>query len=151
MYWKGLRIGTSDGNEPKRRSLVEPQSVSRHSEQLPRPTLSTTNLAPRRSESARSPSLTGPDDADHNTEDVGAELAGSRSHNSPGKAQQTGMNLSVNDGSNWRFNRFSFMRLRHASDPQLSKSYAKGKEDVPPVPNLPPRKYSLPVTYLMSF
>ncbi|KAF7594550.1 hypothetical protein BBP40_008997 [Aspergillus hancockii] len=140
MYWKGLRIGTSDGTDPKRRSLVEPQSVSRHSEQLPRPTLSTTNLAPRRSESApRSPSLTGPDDADHNPDNAGAELAGSRSHNSSGKTQHAGTNLSVNEGSNWRFNRFSFMRLRHASDPQLSKTYAKGEEeDVPPVPSLPP-------------
>ncbi|KAE8163039.1 hypothetical protein BDV40DRAFT_287991 [Aspergillus tamarii] len=136
MHWKGLRIGTSDGNEPKRRSLVEPQSVSRHSEQIPRPTLSTTNLAPRRSESApRSPTLTGPD-ADHHTHTAGPELTGSHSHTPPGKVQNTG--LSVNDGSNWRFNRFSFMRLRHASDPQLSKSYAKGEEDIPPVPNLPP-------------
>lgn len=139
MYWKGLRIGTSDGNDPKRRSLVEPQSVSRHSEQIPRPTLSTTNLAPRRSESApRSPPLTGPDDADHDTDNAGAELAGTHSHTPSGKIHNTGTNLSVNDGSNWRFNRFSFMRLRHASDPQLSKSYAKAEEDVPPVPSLPP-------------
>ncbi|OGM44962.1 guanyl-nucleotide exchange factor [Aspergillus bombycis] len=136
MYWKGLRIGTSDGNETKRRSLVEPQSVSRHSEQISRPTLSTTNLAPRRSESApRSPTLTGPD-ADHPTDTTGPELVGSHSHTPPGKVQNAG--LSVTDSSNWRFNRFSFMRLRHASDPQLSKSYAKGEEDVPPVPNLPP-------------
>ncbi|KAE8144535.1 hypothetical protein BDV25DRAFT_91292 [Aspergillus avenaceus] len=138
MYWKGLRIGTSDGNDPKRRSLVEPQSVSsRHSEQIPRPTLSTTNLAPRRSESApRSPPLVGPDEPDH-TDSTGAALAESRSH-TPGKTQHATTGLSVNDGSNWRFNRFSFMRLRHASDPQLSKTYAKGEEDVPPVPNLPP-------------
>ncbi|RAQ61085.1 hypothetical protein AFCA_011833 [Aspergillus flavus] len=136
MYWKGLRIGTSDGNEPKRRSLVEPQSVSRHSEQIPRPTLSTTNLAPRRSESApRSPTLTGPD-ADHHADTAGPELAGSHSHTPPGKERNTG--LAVSDGSHWRFNRFSFMRLRHASDPQLSKSYAKGEEDIPPVPSLPP-------------
>ncbi|KAJ5122708.1 hypothetical protein N7526_009645, partial [Penicillium atrosanguineum] len=37
-----------------------------------------------------------------------------------------------------RRNRFSFMRLRHASDPQLSKSYAKAARDTPPVPSLPP-------------
>ncbi|KAJ5502939.1 SEC7-like alpha orthogonal bundle [Penicillium fimorum] len=39
-----------------------------------------------------------------------------------------------------RHKRFSFMRLRHASDPQLSKSYVKAGQNTPPVPSLPPPK-----------
>ncbi|KAJ5750820.1 hypothetical protein N7533_007848 [Penicillium manginii] len=42
--------------------------------------------------------------------------------------------------SSLRRNRFSFMRLRHASDPQLSKSYTKAQQEAPPVPSLPPPK-----------
>ncbi|KAH8425494.1 Arf family guanine nucleotide exchange factor SYT1 [Aspergillus melleus] len=137
MHWKGLRIGTSDGID-KRRSLLEPQSQSRHSEQLPRPTLSTSNLAPRRSESApRSPSLVGPDEG-HETDNDGSQLAATRSHNLPAPTPRVRTGLAPGDNSSWRRNRFSFMRLRHASDPQLSQTYAKGEEDVPPVPSLPP-------------
>ncbi|PLB47146.1 hypothetical protein P170DRAFT_235286 [Aspergillus steynii IBT 23096] len=137
MHWKGLRIGTSDAND-KKRTLLEPQSLSRHSEQLPRPTLSTSNLAPRRSESApRSPSLVGPD-TDDNPDNDGSQLAACRSHNLPAPTPRVRTGLTPGDNSSWRRNRFSFMRLRHASDPQLSQSYAQGEEDVPPVPSLPP-------------
>lgn len=44
-----------------------------------------------------------------------------------------------------RRNRFSMLRFRHASDPQLSSSYAQADPDAPPVPPLPPRKFYLPV------
>lgn len=43
---------------------------------------------------------------------------------------------STGDTPSLRRNRFSFMRLRHASDPQLSRSYAKA-EETPPIPSLP--------------
>ena len=137
MHWKGLRISSSDGNDSKRRSIVEPQSNFRYSEQLPRPTLSTTHLPPRRSESApRSPPQAEPEQTDRPQSNCdphdGAE-------NIITKTQSPGAGLSATDGSNVRRNRFSFFRLRHASDPQLSKSYAKAEEDIPPVPSLPPR------------
>lgn len=139
MHWKGLRIGTSDAND-KRRSLLEPQSQARHSEQLPRPTISTSNLAPRRSESApRSPSLIEPE-PDQTADNDGSQLAACRSHNLPAPTPRVRSGLTPGDNSSWRRNRFSFMRLRHASDPQLSQSYAKGEEDVPPVPSLPRKK-----------
>ncbi|PYI23582.1 guanyl-nucleotide exchange factor [Aspergillus violaceofuscus CBS 115571] len=143
MHWKGLRIGSSDSNEAKRRSyLFEPNAQSRHSEQIPRPTLSTTALNPRRSESApRSPSLAGPEFDEQANEGQGNNgLTGTRSRTddaSP-RPRNTGHPLLPGSGPNWRINRFSFMRLRHASDPQLSKSYAKGEKDIPPVPELPP-------------
>lgn len=144
MHWKALRLGSSD-NEAKRRSYLYDPPQSRHSEQLPRPTLSTTALAPRHSESApRSPSLAGPDDAEHNDDyrADGPSLTQSRSRAEEPtvKPRNTGNSLLPGSGPNWRMNRFSFMRLRHASDPQLSKSYAKAEQEIPPVPSLPPRK-----------
>ncbi|KAF9893398.1 hypothetical protein FE257_011830 [Aspergillus nanangensis] len=136
MHWKALRIGTSDSNDSKRRSLVESHPLGRHSEQIPRDTLSTTNIAPRRSESTpRSPILTGPEDAEHNGESLG-EL---RSNTPAARPRIPGAGLLSAESATLRRNRFSFMRLRHASDPQLSKTYAKGEsKDVPPVPSLPP-------------
>lgn len=37
--------------------------------------------------------------------------------------------------------RFSLMKFRHASDPQISKSYAAA--EVPPVPPMPPRAFPI--------
>ncbi|GKZ24223.1 hypothetical protein AbraIFM66951_004044 [Aspergillus brasiliensis] len=142
MHWKALRLGSSD-NESKRRSYLYDPPQSRHSEQLPRPTLSTTALAPRHSESApRSPSLAGPD-VEHNDDDYKADGPGltqsrSRAEEPTLRPRNTANSLLPGSGPNWRMNRFSFMRLRHASDPQLSKSYAKGEQEIPPVPSLPP-------------
>lgn len=123
---------------------------SRHSEQLPRPSLSASNLVPRHSESApRSPRLTGPDgddeddDDDANGENGASRLAVPGEHTdnnipSPGAGDPPTSGETL--GGSLRRNRFSFMRLRHASDPQLSKSYAKAEQKPPPVPAIPPRK-----------
>jgi hypothetical protein len=125
MHWKGLRL-VADG----KKQAVEPQGQSRRSEHLPRPYPPATE--PRLSESiprisrlssshAHLPGLQVPDDK--GPDDVPQpDFAGSSSGNTP----------------SLRRNRFSFMRLRHASDPQLSKSYVKaGEQDAPPVPSLP--------------
>lgn len=148
MHWKGLRISSSDGNDSKRRSFVEPQSNFRYSEQLPRPSLSNTHLPPpRRSESApRSPLQAEPEHTDRPQSNCGPHDG---SENIITKTPSPGAGLSATDGSNVRRNRFSFFRLRHASDPQLSKSYAKAEEDIPPVPSLPPR-WSTPLIPLVS-
>lgn len=175
MPWKGLRIGVSDGSDPKRHSVLDrPQSVSRHSEQLPRPSLSASNLVPRHSESIpRSPHLTGADGDDtagNGHGDAGGDDgSGNRDNDNDGtKAANNGVsNLGVPGGrtdssrpatpiagnspaspsspgealsGSLRRSRFSFMKLRHASDPQLSKSYAKAEPKPPPVPAIPPRK-----------
>ncbi|KAL4910219.1 hypothetical protein BDW74DRAFT_49694 [Aspergillus multicolor] len=135
MHWKGLRLGALYDSESKR-NLAEPQS--RHSEQLARPTLSATNLPPRISESsARSPHYAGPDDDDQGEseqENHGAPAAGNTSL----KSKVPNALHSTRDPLNRRGNRFSLMRLRHASDPQLSRSYAKAEADAPPVPSIPP-------------
>ncbi|PWY70497.1 hypothetical protein BO70DRAFT_139342 [Aspergillus heteromorphus CBS 117.55] len=144
MHWK-LRIGTSDSEAKRRSMLLEPHPQSRHSEQIPRPNLSTTALPPRHSESApRSPSLAGPEEGEH-TDYVADDnnhnrltQSRSRADDSSTRSRYPGNALTPGSGPNWRMNRFSFMRLRHASDPQLSKSYAKAAKDIPPVPSLPP-------------
>ncbi|KAL2872588.1 Arf family guanine nucleotide exchange factor SYT1 [Aspergillus lucknowensis] len=136
MHWKGLRLGAFHDNESKRQ-WTEPQLQARHSEQLPRITQSTTNLAPRNSEaSPRSPTAAGPDG------ELGESGVGNKNAlpavNAPLKSIIPNALHSSRDNSNWRRNRFSLMRLRHASDPQLSKSYAKGETVAPPVPDIPP-------------
>ena len=130
MHWKALRIAPSDGNDSKRRTILESQP--RRSEHLPRPDHST-NLSSRRSESApRPPHLAEPDEGKQ------AVTPEESPPNDSSKMENRGS--SWNGGTpNLRRNRFSFMRLRHASDPQLSRTYAKGEEGVPPVPSLPPR------------
>ncbi|KAL5003388.1 hypothetical protein BDV10DRAFT_45016 [Aspergillus recurvatus] len=133
MHWKGLRLGALYDSESRRNS-AEPQS--RHSEQLARSTLSATNLPPRISESsARSPNFTGPDDDKGEWEDKNGTLAAG---NTSLKSKVPNALYASRDALNRSGNRFSLMRLRHASDPQLSKSYAKAEAEVPPVPNIPP-------------
>lgn len=123
MHWKGLRL-VADG---KRQSTMEPQGQSRRSEHLPRPYAP---AEPRLSESIpRSSGLpegvnTGlqpPDDNESNHAGAQPDFAGPSSVDRP----------------SLRHKRFSFMRLRHASDPQLSKSYVRAGQDTPPVPSLP--------------
>jgi len=162
MPWRGLRIGIPDGTDSKRRSVIDlSHSQSRHSEQLPRPSLSTSNLVPRHSESTpRTPRLTGADDGDGNDDDDGdyddaaaangdprtshLAVSGDRTDNSNSPSNTGNSSASQSPAEalsgSLRRNRFSFMRLRHASDPQLSKSYAKAEQKPPPVPPLPPRK-----------
>ncbi|KAJ5964819.1 uncharacterized protein N7479_004695 [Penicillium vulpinum] len=126
MHWKGLRL-VADG---KRQSSIEPQAQSRRSEHLPRPY---PPAEPRLSESiprsglSDSPVNTGlqvPDDNGSNHGEAPSDFAGPSSGDRP----------------SLRHKRFSFMRLRHASDPQLSKSYVKAGQSTPPVPSLPPPK-----------
>ncbi|KAJ5234702.1 uncharacterized protein N7469_003870 [Penicillium citrinum] len=130
MHWKGLRLVADSSS--KRQSTIDPQahaqSPSRRSEHLPRPDPPT--IDPRYSES--SPRLPGLSPPSEQAEFDGQPDA-TRGLEIP--AEQGGASCS---GSHrfrgMRRNRFSFMRLRHASDPQLSKSYAKSQKEAPPVP-----------------
>ncbi|QQK40182.1 Guanyl-nucleotide exchange factor, putative [Penicillium digitatum] len=122
MHWKGLRL-VADG---KRQSTMEPQGQPRHSEHLPRPFAP---AEPRLSESIpRSSGL--PDGLNTGLHPPNDD----RSNHGVAQPDFAG----PSDRPSSRHKRFSFMRLRHASDPQLSKSYVKAGQNTPPVPSLPP-------------
>jgi hypothetical protein len=135
MHWKGLRL-VADGSS-KRQSTIESQPQGRRSEHLPRP-LAPIN-EPRYSESTRRFSDLA-DAEDINTDGDGTaprlQVPGERGPEAGVARAGFAAGPSTGDTPSLRRNRFSFMRLRHASDPQLSKSYAKG-EETPPVPSLP--------------
>lgn len=129
MHWKGLRL-VADGKHGKdgSKSQGSVEGHSRRSEHLPRPSPPATE--PRLSESIhRSPKLS--------SSHAHLPLQVPDSESSNGVAQTDFAGPSSGDTPSLRRNRFSFMRLRHASDPQLSKSYAKAaQQDTPPVPAL---------------
>ncbi|KAJ9264134.1 hypothetical protein DTO212C5_7298 [Paecilomyces variotii] len=129
MYWKALRLG-ADANDSKRLSTFNQSAQSRHSEHIPRPNLSTSELPPRRSESTpRIPQESEDNEVRPVTPQNGQDAVdGEKVPLSPSAAQ----------AQTPRRNRFSLMRFRHASDPQLSSSYTRAGEDVPPVPPMPP-------------
>lgn len=133
MHWKGLRL-VADSS--KRQSTIEPQSQSRRSEHLPRPSPLVSD--PRLSEStARGPGLLPIDGTNDSRLGVPTDIP------DHGVAESDFTGPSSGDTPSLRRNRFSFMRLRHASDPQLSKSYAKaGQQQAPPMPSLPRKSIS---------
>lgn len=128
MHWKGLRL-VADGNS-KRQSTIDPQAQGRRSEHLPRPNPLVTE--PRLSESSPRGLASSPQDG---TDESRLEMLDEFPDH--GVAQPDFAGPSSGDTPSLRRNRFSFMRLRHASDPQLSKSYAKAQQETPPVPSLP--------------
>ncbi|GME40876.1 SEC7-like protein [Neofusicoccum parvum] len=121
MPLRGLRPGRSD-KDLKRRSTLDPQSILRRGEQASR-AQSATDLAPHRgiqsSDGTRPPQL-----------DPRASWAGEPPPSPP-----------IQD-HNAQTRRFSMLRFRHASDPQLSqkaKEHAQmaAARDAPPVPAMP--------------
>lgn len=134
MHWKGLRISVFDGNDSKRHTVVESPAQSDQEEHQPSSSLHTPQVQSRHSESApRSPRLADLDDKKRLSAPEGGMQDGSNQDDSnPPKSSSETQSL--------RRNRFSFWRLRHASDPHLNESYTKAGENIPPVPPLPPRK-----------
>ncbi|KAJ5896859.1 uncharacterized protein N7473_006258 [Penicillium subrubescens] len=137
MHWKGLRL-VADGSS-KRQSTIESQPQGRRSEHLPRP-LAPIN-EPRYSESTPRFSDLADSEGIHADDGTVPRLRVPRERGPEAGVARADFAAgpSTGDTPSLRRNRFSFMRLRHASDPQLSKSYAKG-EETPPVPSLPPPK-----------
>jgi hypothetical protein len=134
MHWKGLRL-VADGSS-KRQSTIESQTQARRSEHLPRP--SPPETEPRYSEALpRSSGLDIPVEARDTARGDDAPTNKAPDHG-VARSNFAGSSSGLStDTPSLRRNRFSFMRLRHASDPQLSKSYAKAAPDAPPVPSLP--------------
>ncbi|WEW57829.1 hypothetical protein PRK78_003296 [Emydomyces testavorans] len=118
MPWKGLRlggVGQKSGSEKAQK--WDPCAPSRLSEQLPRAIYSSEQIAPRASESLVAPS---------NVPSMSFDNGERNITGSPGR---------IIRAQNTKRNRFSLLRFRHASDPQLSASYQDAER--PPVPSIP--------------
>ncbi|OAS99302.1 guanyl-nucleotide exchange factor, variant [Blastomyces dermatitidis ER-3] len=128
MTWKGFRLGGTDDHDSQLQQSLSPGSVPvRHSEQIPRSPLTMGQLIPRFSESTANSPLVGESKVvEPSSPPPDEPPAASRSTSDHNAKQQ--MTLR---------NRFSLMRFRHASDPQLSVSYNEAGTP-PPVPSLPP-------------
>jgi hypothetical protein len=124
MPWKGLRFGGTDGVDFGTRSETNLGPPTRHSEHVPRRVPSLEQLPPRLSESIVHSPLAGDSHGMDPSTPVG-DTAGRKSDHTVRH-------------QNARRNRFSLMRFRHASDPQLSVTF--NRAEPPPVPSLPPRK-----------
>ncbi|KAL1861002.1 hypothetical protein Plec18170_001517 [Paecilomyces lecythidis] len=131
MYWKALRLG-ADANDSKRLSTINQNAQSRHSEHIPRPNLSTSELPPRHSESIPR----GPQESESNELRPVTPDPGNKNGHNTVDGEKVPLSPAATQAP--RRNRFSLMRFRHASDPQLSASYTRAGEDVPPVPPMPP-------------
>ncbi|PGH13375.1 hypothetical protein AJ79_03654 [Helicocarpus griseus UAMH5409] len=126
MPWrKGLRFGAPDDHNSHQQHRLNPEpSPARHSEQIPRSSSPMGHLVPRLSESTTNSPLAGEFKATEHPTPDGSAVGSRRNLDHSSKQQNT------------RRNRFSLMRFRHASDPQLSASYNEA-ETTPPVPPLP--------------
>ncbi|OJD16760.1 hypothetical protein AJ78_03098 [Emergomyces pasteurianus Ep9510] len=126
MTWKGFRLGgsTVDHDSQPQQSLSPGLFPVRHSEQIPRSTFTMGQLIPRFLESTANSPLAGePKVTEHSPPDDRPAVSGIKADHD---AKQQGALR----------NKFSLMRFRHASDPQLSASYQQAGTH--PLPELPP-------------
>lgn len=137
------RLVSSDADDKKRYSLSFGSYV-RRSEHAHRP--------PPPSESDRRLSDSGPrpnveDGNEEEIKDAEDESLEGPKLGAPNFSRHgSGINgVSVSSSSentpSARRNRFSMLRFRHASDPQLSVTYSQGNKNVPPVPHVPPCRF----------
>ncbi|KAL1957213.1 hypothetical protein VTO42DRAFT_6247 [Malbranchea cinnamomea] len=125
MPWKGLKFGAADDIETRKGAALESVHPPRRSEHIPR---QLTQLIPRLSESTTNISK---------SESPNADCPVLPDHD-------------ANEQSKKR-SRFNLMRLRHASDPQLSASYKNAEQSsVPPVPPPPKIITTAPTTSSIS-
>jgi hypothetical protein len=121
------------GRNLRRHSAVNPRYSSPHSENVPRLSPSMDHLPSSRTTGSAGPSplarefeLSPPATAARNDTNI-AYLASSTTQEPP-----------------IRHNRFSLLKFRHASDPQLSTTYAQTAPPPVPLSNFPPSEYKVP-------
>lgn len=137
MHRIRARLASSEGNDNKRYSLIF-SPHARRSEHVPRPSPSSSQLDRRLSDSGPRPNVEGSGLDDQKPERPNL-YERDDSINGSGVTGFSVASSSENSASMKR-SRFSMLRFRHASDPQLSTSYSQSASDVPPVPQIPPRK-----------
>jgi hypothetical protein len=140
MPWKSLRPNPNDGSMSKRHSTLFTTSHFRHSEQNARPQPPRSPLSRRQSDNGPRPHM---EASGHSSPLIGGADDHGRSLNATNESTPDTTTLSsMGSTQPARRNRFSMLRFRHASDPQLSASYARSAQMTPSVPPLPPRKSS---------
>ena len=139
MHRIRARLASSDGNDNKRYSLIFAPHA-RRSEHIPRPSPSSSPLDRRVSDSGPRPNVE--DDTAVNGEKVERPSIYERDNSNHGSGT-TGFSVASTSetSASMKRNRFSMLRFRHASDPQLSVTYSQSEKDVPPMPQIPPRKF----------
>lgn len=130
MPWRGLRPNTAGGRNPRRQSFVDnrdPSALDGHEEvDLVEPGLQPADKPEPQSISHQLPHVASPDATLTAIEPSQTEPAPG------GTAQQVRLR---NAATVPRSNRFSLLRFRHASDPQLSTSYSTSAPGLkPPLP-----------------
>ena len=139
MHRLRARLASSDGSDNKRYSLIF-ASHARRSEHVPRPSPSPSQFDRRVSDSGPRPNV-----------EEGIVVDGEKPErpsiyedddaNPSHKRGTTGLSVASASSASMKRNRFSMLRFRHASDPQLSATYAQSEKDVPPMPQVPPREF----------
>ncbi|KAH8696047.1 putative guanyl-nucleotide exchange factor [Talaromyces proteolyticus] len=138
MYWNRNRLAPTDANNNtgmKRYSFMLP-TYTRHSEHVPRPAASPTPVDRRLSDSGPRPPMD--ESQPDGVHTLGPESHKNESLNGHHHLDESGAVNHAQSGSSAKRNRFSMLRFRHASDPQLSATYSQSETSIPPVPSMPP-------------
>lgn len=135
MPWKGLLSSTAGGRKSRRYSFLEktdPPMLEGHDEAtsvepIARPAditdhQSTSHLSSNTASRDPNPPAHETPDPDHTREDIPQRLRNGNAATIP------------------KSHRFSLLRFRHASDPQLSRSYSTSATSLTPPPPLPTSK-----------
>lgn len=131
MPWKGLRPDTAGGRRSRRLSSLDKGAPAAPEKRLKPDSVESKSQPPEASKSqsasrpssrdaspGRPPTVQETPDADHSRIDVPQQLRRKEASKIP------------------KSHRFSLLRFRHASDPQLSRSYASSASlSTPPLPN----------------
>lgn len=138
MHRIRARLASSDGNDNKRYSLIFGPHA-RRSEHVSRPSPSSSQLDRRVSDSGPRPNVDEGTVVDDEKIERPNVYERDNSNHASGTTGFPVASTSENSASMKR-NRFSMLRFRHASDPQLSATYSQSERDVPPMPHVPPRE-----------
>ncbi|CRG90546.1 Protein transport protein sec73 [Talaromyces islandicus] len=135
MHWNRPRLAPPDTNSNglKRYSFMLPTNAARHSEHAPRPSVSPAAGDRRQSESGPRPQR-----RDSHLDDGSMDETEPYKHDNANGYNSTVQAFAAGPTPTAKRNRFSVLRFRHASDPQLSATFARNEPDVPPVPEMPP-------------
>ncbi|KAE8554743.1 hypothetical protein EYB25_003284 [Talaromyces marneffei] len=136
MHRIRARLASSDGNDNKRYSLIFGPHA-RRSEHVSRPSPSSSQLDRRVSDSGPRPNVDEGTVVDDEKIERPNVYERDNSNHASGTTGFPVASTSENSASMKR-NRFSMLRFRHASDPQLSATYSQSERDVPPMPHVPP-------------